>query len=70
LGSLTLAVSCMPWNNSTTIRWLDGHPIIDQTHEIQSLAKELDYTCALPDKFVVGAYLPKNLPREGILLLL
>jgi hypothetical protein len=31
------------------------HPIVDQAHEMQSLAKELKYfNCVLLDKFVAG----------------
>jgi uncharacterized membrane protein (Fun14 family) len=34
---------------------VDDHSIVEQAHEIQSLAKELeDFKCVLPDKLVAG----------------
>uniref|UniRef100_A0ACD5WRZ8 Uncharacterized protein n=1 Tax=Avena sativa TaxID=4498 RepID=A0ACD5WRZ8_AVESA len=41
----------------------DDRPIVDQAHEIQSLAKELEqFKCNLPDKFVVGGIIAKLPP--------
>jgi hypothetical protein len=41
----------------------DDHPIVDQAHEIQSLAKELEkFKCTLPDKFVAGGIISKLPP--------
>ena len=49
----------------------DDRPIVEQAHEIQSRAKELEqFKCTLPDKFVDGGIIVKFLPRGGILLLL
>jgi hypothetical protein len=45
--------------------------IVEQAHEIHSLAKEVDqFKCILAKKFVVGALLPSFLLRGGTLLLL
>src|SRR3954466_1861779 len=39
-------------------------PIVEQDHEIQSLARELEnFTCVLPDKFVAGGIIAK-LPQS------
>ena len=41
----------------------DERPIVQQAHEIQSLAKELEYfKCVLPDKFVAGGIIAKLPP--------
>jgi hypothetical protein len=41
----------------------NDHPIMDQAHEIQSLAKELEqFKCTLPDKFVAGGIIAKLPP--------
>ena len=41
----------------------DDRPIVDQAHEIQSLAKELEqFKCNLPDKFVAGGIIAKLPP--------
>jgi hypothetical protein len=41
----------------------DDHPIVEQVHEIQSLAKELkQFKCTLPDKFVAGGIIVKLPP--------
>jgi hypothetical protein len=41
----------------------DDRPIVDQDHEIQSLAKELEqFKCTLPDKFVVSGIIAKLPP--------
>ena len=41
----------------------DESSVVQQTHEIQSLSKELEYfKCVLPDKFVVGTIIAKLLP--------
>ena len=41
----------------------DEHSVVQQTHEIQSLSKELEYfKCVLPDKFVVGTIIAKLPP--------
>jgi hypothetical protein len=41
----------------------DEHDIIEQAHEIQSIAKELEqFTCVLPDKFIVGGIIAKLPP--------
>lgn len=43
--------------------WMvDTHPVLDQAHEIQCIAKELELLkCELPDKFVMG-YIIAKLP--------
>jgi hypothetical protein len=41
---------------------VDDRSVVEQAHEIQSLAKELeDFKCVLPDKFVAGGFIA-NLP--------
>jgi hypothetical protein len=41
----------------------NDHPIMDQAHEIQSLAKELEqFKYTLPDKFVAGGIITKLSP--------
>ena len=41
----------------------DERSVVQQTHEIQSLSKELEYfKCVLPDKFVVGTIIAKLPP--------
>nr|XP_040242214.2 uncharacterized protein LOC120962549 [Aegilops tauschii subsp. strangulata] len=41
----------------------DERPVVQQAHEIQSLAKELEYfKCVLPDKFVAGGIIAKLPP--------
>ena len=41
----------------------DERFVVQQTHEIQSLSKELEYfKCVLPDKFVVGTIVAKLPP--------
>jgi hypothetical protein len=40
--------------------------VVEQAHEIQSLAKELEhFTCVLPDKFVAGGIIAKLPPSWG-----
>ncbi|KAK1627273.1 hypothetical protein QYE76_001588 [Lolium multiflorum] len=52
-------------------RMTDERSVVEQAHEIQSLAKELEqFKCTLPDKFVPVALLPSFLLRGGTLLLL
>jgi predicted GNAT family N-acyltransferase len=44
-------------------KMVDGHSIVKQAHEIQSLAKELEgFKCVLPDKFVAGGIIAKLPP--------
>jgi hypothetical protein len=39
---------------------VENRPIVEQAHEIQALAKELDqFSCVLPDKFVAGGIIAK-----------
>jgi hypothetical protein len=41
----------------------DDRPIVEQAHEIQSLAKELEqFKCTLPNKFVAGGIIAKLPP--------
>jgi hypothetical protein len=41
----------------------DEHNIVEQAHEIQSIAKELEqFTCVLPDKFIAGGIIAKLPP--------
>jgi hypothetical protein len=41
----------------------DEHGIVEQAHEIQSIAKELEqFTCVLPDKFIAGGIIAKLPP--------
>uniref|UniRef100_A0ACD5X409 Uncharacterized protein n=1 Tax=Avena sativa TaxID=4498 RepID=A0ACD5X409_AVESA len=45
-------------------KMVDDRSIVEQAHEIQSLARELEnFTCVLPDKFVVGGIIAK-LPQS------
>jgi hypothetical protein len=42
---------------------VENHPVVEQAHEIQALAKELEqFPCVLPDKFVVGSIIAKLPP--------
>jgi hypothetical protein len=42
---------------------VENHPVVEQAHEIQALAKELEqFSCVLPDKFVVGGIIAKLPP--------
>jgi hypothetical protein len=42
---------------------VDGRSIVEQAHEIQSLAKELEgFKCEFPDKFVTGCIIAKLPP--------
>jgi hypothetical protein len=44
-------------------KMVNDHSIVDQAHEIQSLAKELEgFKCELPDKFVVRCIIAKLPP--------
>ena len=44
-------------------RMIDEHSVVEQAHEIQSLAKELEqFKCTLPDKFVAGGIIAKLPP--------
>ncbi|XP_010233269.1 uncharacterized protein LOC100838984 [Brachypodium distachyon] len=44
-------------------KMVEDRPIVEQAHEIQSLAKELEhFTCVLPDKFVAGGIIAKLPP--------
>jgi hypothetical protein len=45
-------------------RMVEGHPVVEQAHEIQALVKELElFGCVLPDKFVAG-YIIVKLPQS------
>src|SRR3954467_12129936 len=45
-------------------KMFEDHPIVEQAHEIQSLARELEhFTCVLLDKFVAGGIIAK-LPQS------
>jgi hypothetical protein len=44
-------------------KMVDDRSIVEQAHEIQSLAKELEgFKCELPDKFVTGCIIAKLPP--------
>jgi hypothetical protein len=44
-------------------KMVDERSVVEQAHEIQSLAKELEhFTCELPDKFVAGGIIAKLPP--------
>jgi hypothetical protein len=44
-------------------KMVDDRSIVEQAHEIQSLAKELEcFKCVLPDKFVAGGIIAKLPP--------
>ena len=50
---------------------VDNRSVLDQAHEIQCIAKELELLkCELPDKFVVVALLQNSLLDGGTLPLL
>ena len=60
LEFLMLAVSYTLWSNCITTKWLT---VVEQAHEIQALAKELEhFLCLLPDKFVAGGIIAKLPP--------
>src|SRR5436190_19262543 len=41
----------------------DERSVVQQAHEIQSIAKELEqFTCVLPDKFIAGGIIAKLPP--------
>jgi hypothetical protein len=42
----------------------DGHSVVEQAHEIQYIAKELElFKCVLPDKFIARYIIAKLSPR-------
>jgi hypothetical protein len=44
-------------------KMVENHPLVEQAHEIQALAKELEqFSCVLPDKFVAGGIIAKLPP--------
>jgi hypothetical protein len=44
-------------------KMVENHSVVEQAHEIQALAKELElFLCSLPDKFVVGGIIVKLPP--------
>jgi hypothetical protein len=44
-------------------KMVEKRPVVEQAHEIQALAKELEqFPCVLPDKFVAGGIIAKLLP--------
>ena len=50
-------------------RMTEEGSVVEQAHEIQSFARELEhFNCMLPDKFVAGGIITKLLPRGGTLL--
>ncbi|KAK1601923.1 hypothetical protein QYE76_016591 [Lolium multiflorum] len=61
LGSRTLALYVM--EQYYDYRMTDERSVVEQAHEIQSLAKELEqFKCTLPDKFVAGGIIAKLPP--------
>ena len=58
-----LVVSCTLWSNCMTTKMVENRSVVEQAHEIQALAKELDhFPCLLPDKFVAGGIIAKLSP--------
>jgi hypothetical protein len=48
---------------------VDNRSVVEQAHEIQALAKELEqFPCVLPDRFMVGGIIVKLPLLGGILL--
>jgi hypothetical protein len=46
-------------------KMVDKHSVVEQAHEIQVLAKELEqFPCVLPDKFVAGGIIAKLPPSS------
>jgi hypothetical protein len=44
-------------------KMVENRPVVEQAHEIQPLAKELEqFPCVLPDKFVAGGIIAKLPP--------
>ena len=44
-------------------KMVENHSVVEQAHEIQALAKELEhFSCLLPDKFVAGSIIAKLPP--------
>ena len=44
-------------------KMVENRPVVEQAHEIQALAKELEqFPCVLPDKFVAGGIIAKLPP--------
>jgi hypothetical protein len=44
-------------------KMVENRPVVEQAHEIQALAKELEqFPCVLPDKFVAGGIIAKLSP--------
>jgi hypothetical protein len=42
---------------------VENRPVVEQAHEIQTSAKELEqFPCVLPDKFVAGGIIAKLPP--------
>jgi hypothetical protein len=46
-------------------KMVDDRPVVEQAHEIHTLAKELkDFACELPNKFVAGSIISKLPPSS------
>ena len=61
-----LVVSCMSWSSFHDYSMIDDRSVVEQAHEIQTLAKELEiFGCVLPDKFVACCIIAK-LPQAWI----
>ena len=59
----TPAASCTSWSKFYDYKMTDERSVVQQAHEVQSLAKELEYfKCVLPDKFVAGGIIAKLPP--------
>ena len=47
-------------------KMVDNHSVVEQAHETQALAKELEqFLCVLPNKFVPGDIVAKLPPSWG-----
>ena len=52
-------------------RMIEERSVVEQAHEIQSFARELEhFSCMLPDKFVAGGIITKLPPWISLALLM
>jgi hypothetical protein len=46
-------------------KMVENRPVVEQAHEIQAVAKELEqFPCVLPDKFVASGIIAKMSPEN------
>jgi hypothetical protein len=60
---LMLVASCTSWSRCVDYKMVENRSVVEQAHEIQALAKELEqFPCVLPNKFIVDGIIVKLPP--------